>query len=126
MSPARALLLGGLALAAGLLFLSGCHSVAPQRQLIITMNPPEFRPGAALVVTARPLPQAEMAYVSGTVNVMGFPDLAFSRDLVDGQWKFKTMIPIFASVNPGNYQVKAWGLSKAGQRYDGALYVQVK
>jgi hypothetical protein len=122
----RRLALAAAAMALGAALLSGCHAVAPQRQLIITMNPPEFRPGAQLVVTARPLPQAEMAYVSGTVDVMGFPDLAFSRDAADGQWKFKTMIPIFASVSPGNYQVKAWGLSRGGQRYDGSLNVQVK
>lgn len=114
-------LIGAVTLAA-----LGCHSVGPQHNLILSMVPAEMRPGQILVVTAQPVPPANLLWVSGTVNVMGFPDMAFSKDAKDGLWKIKTMIPIFTSVAPGDYEAKAWGLSKDGQRYDGTFNVHVK
>lgn len=104
----------------------GCHAVGPQRSLVLKMIPPELKPGQTLVVIAQPVPPAELLWVSGTVKVMGFPDMAFTKDGKDGLWKIKTMIPIFASVEPGDYEAKAWGRSKDGQNYEGTLQVHVK
>jgi hypothetical protein len=90
------------------------------------MLPPELKPGQTVVVTAQPVPPTELLWVSGTVKVMGFPDMAFTKDSQDGLWKIKTMIPIFASIEPGIYEAKAWGLSKDGQQYEGTFKMQVK
>lgn len=107
--------------------LASCAGAKPKNEhrLIVTMTPPELKAGQLLLVTARPEPAAEMAWVSGTVKVMGAPVMPFRRG-ADGIWAFKTMIPAFASLTPGKYVAEAWGDSKDGQHYEGILNIDVK
>jgi len=117
----------GLAFAFALPLLASCAGAKPgaERRLILSMQPPELRPGVMIQVAARPLPQAEMAWVSGTVKVMGAPVMPFRPDGAGG-WAFKTMVPAFASIAPGRYEARAWGDSKDGLRYEGNLFIDVK
>jgi len=114
----------GLAL---LPFLASCAggTVAQERRLIVSMSPPELKAGQMIQVTARPQPAAELAWVSGTVEVMGAPVMPFAR-ASDGAWNFKTMIPVFASIRPGKYEARAWGDTADGKRYEGNLIIDVK
>jgi hypothetical protein len=116
-----------LALLVLLPFLSSCGSAKIQgdHRLIISMDPPQLQAGSMIQVSAVPVPPTEMAWVSGTVKVMGAPVMPFQRQ-ENGTWTFKTMIPIFASITPGQYQANAWGESKDGQRYEGSLVLNVK
>lgn len=113
-----------LALAPLLASCSGAKA-APERRLILSMEPPELKAGQLIQISVRPEPEAALAWVSGTVKVMGAPVMPFRKD-EHGLWKFKTMIPVFASISPGHYEAKAWGDSTAGQHYEGNLIIEVK
>ncbi|MES2202394.1 MAG: hypothetical protein V4498_09095 [candidate division FCPU426 bacterium] len=115
-------ILVGLVLVASL----GCHRVASDRRLDLAMSPPALIPGRMVQVTAKPVPASQMAWVSGTVKVFGFPTVPFARDPKSGDWRFKTMIPSMALVPAGMYEVKAWGENLEGQRYEGNMEVEVK
>jgi hypothetical protein len=117
-------LLGLLAL---LPILASCRSAAvvQDRRLILTLNPPELKAGEIIQVTAKPVPQTEMAWVSGTVKIMGAPVMPFKRD-ENGEWSIKTMLSPLLTITPGSYQAKAWGDDKNGLRYEGNLSIDVK
>ena len=118
----------GLLLAlSALLGLGGCASakIDPGRRLTLSLSPPELKPGQLIQVSAAPPAGVELAWVSGTVKVMGAPVMPFRKSEA-GTWAFKTMIPAFASISPGTYEAKAWGDSLEGQRYEGSLLIKVK
>jgi hypothetical protein len=103
----------------------GAARTQAERRLILTLDPPGLKPGTLIQVTARPVPDAEMLWVSGTVKVMGAPVMPF-RPGEKGAWNFRTMIPVFATISPGQYEARAWGDSKDGKRYEGSLLIDVK
>lgn len=114
-------------LALCLLAASGCHSVRKNGgSLRLSLDPPELAAGQLITVTAAPEPAAELAWVSGTVKVMGAATLPFRKDPSTGHWQFKTMIPAFVSLPSGSYEAKAWGETRAGARYEGSMTVLVK
>jgi len=119
--------LRGLLGAFALLALAGCAGSKPPNvhRLALVMTPPELKAGQMIQVSASPGPGVEMAWVSGTVKVLGAPVMPFRKDS-HGTWVFKTMIPAFASLSPGTYEARAWGDSVEGQRYEGGLFVDVK
>jgi len=77
-------------------------------------------------VTARPVPDVEMAWVSGTVKLIGAPVAAFKYDPARKAWTFKTMVPPMATVPPGTYQVQAWGRTRAGAELLNAISYEVQ
>jgi hypothetical protein len=82
----------------------------------VTVDPPSparLAPGTIVKVNARPVPEGVMAWVSGTVKIVGSPVAAFKPN-PDGSWRFKTMIPPMATVPPGFYMIKIWGRTRAG------------
>jgi hypothetical protein len=115
----------GLALMLPLLASCGGAKIQNERRLILSLNPPELKPGLMIQISALPEPNVEMAWVSGTVKVMGAPVMPFKKD-PSGAWSFRTMIPVFATLEPGRYEARAWGDSKDGKRYEGDLLIDVK
>jgi hypothetical protein len=84
-------------------------------------SPAPLQPGTIIKITAVPQPAGEMAWVSGTVKVLGARVVAFKKDPQDGLFKFKTMVPPMADIPSGSYQVRAWGRSAAGEAVEGSL-----
>ena len=115
-----------LVLALGAFCLASCHAVKTENRLILKVEPAELQPGVKLTVTAVPQPLAEMAYVSGTVAVSGAPVLPFKYNAAAKHWYFGMLIPALVSIPPGEYEVKVWGQSLAGARYEGRTTVKVK
>jgi hypothetical protein len=128
---------GALALAAALALLAGCKSAeltpngpdAFRRHLELSALPagPTALPSGTIVtVTARVVPEAEMAWVSGTVKLMGAPVLGMKPELNGKGWYFRTMIPPLVTIPPGHYEVKAWGKTKAGEAVNGLMSYEVQ
>lgn len=117
----------GILWALPILALFGCAASKPQNahRLALSMMPPELKAGQMIQVSAFPGPGVEMAWVSGTVKVLGAPVMPF-RKAEHGAWVFRTMIPAFASLSPGTYEARAWGDSVEGQRFEGSLFLDVK
>lgn len=104
------------------LILAACHSAKPAGpRLELSVQPPVLKAGVLVQVTARPVPGVQLAWVSGTVKVMGAPVAAFKEDKKEGVWRFKTMVPAFASVPKGSYKVKAWGRTRTGEEVLGEM-----
>lgn len=92
----------------------------------LPMPPSPLPSGTVVTVSARPVPEGEMEWVSGTVKLMGAPVLAM-KPAGDGKsWSFRTMVPPMVSVPAGRYEVKAWGRSKAGEDVQGSMSYEVK
>ena len=72
-------------------------------------------------IMAVPVPATEMQWVSGTVKIFRAPSLAFKKDPQDGFYKFKTMVPPMVIIPSGNYEIKAWGRTVAGEEVQGRL-----
>lgn len=84
-------------------------------RLQVDPAPPAGLPSGTIVsVRAIPEPAVDMAWVSGTVGIIGAPVAPFRRG-ADGTWLFRTMVPPMVTVPPGNYHIKAWGRTKAGE-----------
>jgi hypothetical protein len=116
----------------GLALLAGCATAprplgpAPSLVLHALPAPPaSLDPGTIVTVQARTLPQTQLAWVSGTVKIMGAPTLAF-RPGADGTWSFRTMVPPMTMVPPGTYQIKAWGRTADGQDVKATMDYEVK
>jgi hypothetical protein len=122
-----ALLLAGLAVLA----LAGCsrQQIAESGpRLVLSVSPPSpcrLDPGTLVSVTARPQPPVAMAWVSGTVRILGAPVTDF-RLRADGSWGFRTMVPPMVSVPPGTYHIRAWGRTKDGEALSGTLTYEVE
>jgi hypothetical protein len=82
--------------------------------------------GQRVTVTAAALDKSELAYVSGTVSVSGMPVLPLHYDAVSRAWSLSYYIPVFWTIPPGKYEIKAWGETKYGERYEGKTFVEVK
>jgi hypothetical protein len=122
--PGAALL--GLALLAGCAHAPQALGPAPSLVLSALPAPPaQLDPGVIVTVEARTLPQTQLAWVSGTVRIMGAPTLAF-RQGADGTWSFRTMVPPMTTVPPGLYQIKAWGRTAEGQDVKATMEYEVK
>ena len=105
----------GLALLAGCAGAPSVHGPAPSLLLSALPAPPtRLDPGIIVTVRARTEPPTQLAWVSGTVKIMGAPVLGF-RQAADGTWSFRTMVPPMTTVPPGTYQIKAWGRTADGQ-----------
>jgi hypothetical protein len=100
-------------------------AVKQDRRLILKLSPPELRPGEIIQVSAQPEPKAQMAWVSGTVKVMGAPVMPFKKDS-NGTWSIKTMMSPLVTIAPGTYEARAWGDDVSGQHYEGNLSIDVK
>ncbi|HTB33685.1 MAG TPA: hypothetical protein VK842_02370 [bacterium] len=127
----RSQALGAAAL--GLALLGACAS-APKRaggpppSLVLSAlpaPPAQLDPGTIVTVQARTQPATQLAWVSGTVRIMGAPTLAF-RPGADGTWSFRTMVPPMTTVPPGLYQIKAWGRTADGQDVKANMAYEVK
>jgi hypothetical protein len=122
----RRTLTGALALLA-LFSLAACGGKqvkAPAHTLEIRPNPasPAKLPsGTRIEVAALPQPAVEMQWVSGTVKLFGAPTLTFKKDLKDGLWKFRTMIPPMVDMPSGTYEIKAWGRTVGGEEIAGRM-----
>jgi hypothetical protein len=88
-------------------------------------SPSPFDPGTIVSVTARPEPFVEMAWVSGTVRILGAPVAAFRRG-ADGSWTFRTMVPPMVTVPPGTYRIKAWGRTLDGEALSATMNYEVQ
>jgi hypothetical protein len=114
------------------LLLAGCAGKAPvpdarRLELSVDPAPPTGLPSGTIVkVAARAVPDAELAWVSGTVKIFGAPVLALKPDADGKTWRFKTMVPPMVTVPPGKYEVKAWGRTKNGEELQGLLNYEVK
>jgi hypothetical protein len=117
-----------LALGLGLGLLFGCSKaqVQAERRLIIDVQPAELAPGMLVRVSAKPLPYAVLASVSGTVAVPGAWVMPFHWDAQQKAWAFRTVIPSLASIPAGQYVVKAWGQTLDGRRYEGSATVRFR
>lgn|GEM_PF-2400721 len=120
------------AAALALALLAGCatapKALGPPPALVLAALPaPPARldPGTIVTVQARTQPPTQLAWVSGTVRIMGAPVLAF-RQTPDGTWFFRTMVPPMTAVPPGHYQIKAWGRTAAGQDVKANMDYEVK
>lgn len=122
-------LLGALALG---LLLGACAGKPPlpgarRLELSVDPAPPARLPSGTIVrVAARAVPDAELAWVSGTVKIMGAPVLAMKPDADGKTWRFKTMVPPMLTVPAGKYEVKAWGRTKNGEELQGLFSYEVK
>jgi hypothetical protein len=122
----------GPALAA-LLFLAACHGAKPvaKASRVLELRPKpasgaSLPQGTHIEIAAVPVPPAEMQWVSGTVQLIGAPTLAFKKDPKDGAFKFKFMVPPMVDVPAGSYQVKAWGRTSAGEDVEGQMAYEVR
>ena len=88
-------------------------------------SPARLEPGSLVRVTALPVPWVDLAWVSGTVGVLGAPTAAFRRG-PDGVWSFRTMVPPMVLVPAGAYRVKAWGRAVDGEEVRGTLTYEVE
>jgi hypothetical protein len=88
-------------------------------------SPASLQPGQRISVTARPLPEAQMQWVSGTVKVLGAREVAFRKD-ADGLFKFRTMVPPMVDIPSGTYEIRAWGRTAAGEAIEGSLKYEVR
>jgi hypothetical protein len=79
-----------------------------------------------VTVSALPVPEAEMAWVSGTVKLMGAPVLGMKPAADGKRWQFRTMVPPMVTVPAGRYEVKAWGRTKAGEDIQGQMTYEVQ
>lgn len=119
------------ALALGLL-LGACAGRKPaldarRLELSVEPAPPALLPSGTIVkVAARAVPDAELAWVSGTVKIMGAPVLAMKPDADGKTWRFRTMVPPMVTVPAGKYEVKAWGRTKSGEELKGMFSYEVK
>jgi hypothetical protein len=123
----RAALLAALAFT-----LAACAGKAPSpdaRRLELSVSPPApaaLPSGTVVSVTARVLPEARMAWVSGTVKILGAPTLPMKLDADGKTWRFKTMVPPMVRVPAGKYEVRAWGRTLEGEAIEGAMSYEVK
>ena len=122
----------GDAVLLGLALLAGCAGAPPKLvpppSLMLSAlpaAPAELSPGTIVTVQARTVPATQMAWVSGTVRIMGAPTLGF-RQAADGTWSFRTMVPPMTTVPPGHYQIKAWGRTADGQDVKANMDYEVK
>jgi hypothetical protein len=119
-------------LAAGLavfaLFLAACQGpkIKPEHRLAVAVSPLLVGAGQRVTVTAMAVDQAEMAYVSGTVGSFGLPNVALKYDAVGKLWFLSRPIPLFVTIPAGRYEIKAWGESKAGEKYERNTFVEIK
>jgi hypothetical protein len=107
--------------------LAGCAGgkVNEGRKLLLSLQPPEIKAGQLIQLSVKPESGEELAWVSGTVKVMGAPVLPLKKGQ-DGNWVFRTMVPAFAVISPGTYEARAWGDAPDGRRFEGSLSVVVK
>jgi hypothetical protein len=112
--------------------LAGCGGVKPKpvsAHLALDVSPkaPAALPsGTVVMVTARAEPPTQLAWVSGTVQILGAKTLAL-RPNTDGKtWYFKTMVPPLVRVPAGKYELKAWGRTQAGEPVEGLMQYEVK
>jgi hypothetical protein len=87
--------------------------------------PAALPPGTIVKVRARLDGLGQMAWVSGTVKLLGAPVLAM-KPAADGSWSFKTMVPPMSTVPPGRYKVKVWGRLMDGRELSESLDYEVK
>lgn len=112
--------------------LAGCAAKAPKpdaRRLELSVQPapPASLPSGTVVqVAARAVPEAELAWVSGTVKIFGAPVMPLKPDPDGRTWRFRTMVPPLVTVPPGAYEVRAWGRTKAGEDLEGVLSYEVR
>jgi hypothetical protein len=120
-----------LALAA-LVLLAGCRQAVKAEggrhlELSALPLPPTSLPsGTVVTVSARTVPDGEMAWVSGTVKLLGAPVLAMKPTDDGKSWWFRTMVPPMVTVPAGRYEVKAWGRTKSGEDLQGSMSYEVK
>ncbi len=88
-----------------LLFLTGCASIGIRdNSLQLQITPlPLFRGRPALAEINAPL---DADKVTGTVLVMGSPELIFRKNTKKGIWYFYGSIPFSPWVQPGAYTVR--------------------
>lgn len=82
--------------------------------------------GTIVSVSAQAVPGAELAWVSGTVKLLGAPVLPMRLDPDGHTWRFRTMVPPLVTVPPGMYQIKAWGRTRSGAPVQGQMTYEVK
>jgi hypothetical protein len=112
------------------LALGGCHAVIPPapHTLSLTVDPPppaDLPSGTIVSVRAVAGPDVDMAWVSGTVGIIGAPVAAFRRGS-GGGWLFRTMVPPMVTIPPGVYKVKAWGRTTDGELLRATLNYEVQ
>lgn len=116
---------------AGALLLAGCHAQIQTQiphSLRLSVEPPppsDLASGTIVSVHAIAEPFMEMAWVSGTVGIMGAPVAGFKR-AADGSWMFRTMVPPMVTVPAGTYHIKAWGRSKSGEELKATMNYEVQ
>lgn len=120
-----------VAAVAGLL-LAACAGHAPsadQPRLVLSAlpaPPAELRSGMVVSVAAQAQPAVELAWVSGTVKLLGAPVLPMRLDADGRTWRFRTMVPPLVMVPAGDYQIKAWGRTRAGAPIEGQMSYEVR
>ena len=87
--------------------------------------PSDLAPGTIVTVRAVPEPYVDMAWVSGTVGILGAPVAGFKRG-PGGLWQFRTMVPPMVTVPRGVYHIKAWGRTRAGEELKAAMNYEVQ
>lgn len=119
-------LLASIALLGALLGLTACTAkpvLKPGARYLeirtTPQSPAELPAGSRVNIVAVPVPATEMQWVSGTVKLFRAPTLAFKKDLEDGFFKFKTMVPPMVMIPAGTYEVKAWGMTVDGESIEG-------
>jgi hypothetical protein len=116
---------------AALALVAGCRPAMKAEghrlELSALPQPPTSLPsGTVVTVSARTVPEGDLAWVSGTVKLLGAPVLAM-KPAADGKsWWFRTMVPPMVTVPAGHYEVKAWGRTKAGEDVQGSMSYEVK
>jgi hypothetical protein len=101
----------------------------PARHLEIRFDPAgptHLAPGDMVQIAVLPVPDGEMQWVSGTVQLFHAPTLAFKQDAKDRLFKFKTMVPPMANIPAGTYEVKVWGRSLLGESLQGSSSYEVR
>jgi hypothetical protein len=104
-------------------------SPTPGRHLEIRFDPAgptHLAPGDLVQIAVLPVPDGEMQWVSGTVQLFHAPTLAFKQDAKDKLFKFKTMVPPMANIPAGTYEVKVWGQSLLGESLQGSSSYEVR
>jgi hypothetical protein len=125
---ALGLALAGLAGCAGAPALKAEHPLPPLPRLALSVEPASpatLLPGTIVRVRAQVDGQGQLAWVSGTVRLMGAPVLGL-KQAADGSWGFKTMVPPMTTVPAGHYKVKVWGRLKDGRELSETLDYEVK
>ena len=93
---------------------------------MVPAGPASLPQGTLIRLSAAVAPATEMAWVSGTVKILGAKVLALKLDPADKLWKFRTMVPLGITVPHGSYELRAWGSTVSGEPVEGSLTYEVK